>query len=164
VGGIAQRIADAGAGVGLDTAAAATERLQARPLTAITAARRLMAPMGSTSDALKVLSLVSAFRKRGHLVASLDPLGRGLGPLSEVQRRASLYDPLARCALVVDAGDANRTVCLMTSYRLCTPTSSATLLWECGEGCEKVRQLTPCVRCCELAESFAFVHRPMTAA
>jgi len=102
VEGIAPRRADAGAGVGLDTAAAATEWLQARPLTAITAARRLTAPMGSTSDALKVLSLVSAFRKRGHLVAHLDPLGRGLGPLSEV-RVPSLPThcyPFAHCARV----------------------------------------------------------------
>jgi 2-oxoglutarate dehydrogenase complex dehydrogenase (E1) component-like enzyme len=79
--GVGQR--QAGTGVGAAAAAPwlTWVTVQARHATGAT---RVTAPLGSTSDALKVLSLVSAFRKRGHLVACLDPLGRGLGPLSEV--------------------------------------------------------------------------------
>lgn len=39
----------------------------------------------SSGDPLKLLSLMRAFRKRGHLVACLDPLGRGLGPIAQVR-------------------------------------------------------------------------------
>jgi 2-oxoglutarate dehydrogenase complex dehydrogenase (E1) component-like enzyme len=40
--------------------------------------------IADVEDSLRMLSLLNAFRTRGHLVANLDPLGRGLGPLVKV--------------------------------------------------------------------------------
>lgn len=45
------------------------------------------------NQTLKIASLVTAFRSRGHFVASLDPLGRGLGRLVEGNDGAEYAEP-----------------------------------------------------------------------
>jgi 2-oxoglutarate dehydrogenase E1 component len=46
------------------------------------------------SQTLKIASLVDAFRSRGHFVASLDPLGRTLGPLVEGNDSVEYSEPV----------------------------------------------------------------------
>eukprot|EP00959_Pyramimonas_sp_CCMP1952_P415676 8709539-Pyramimonas_sp.AAC.1 len=46
--------------------------------------------IAEVQDTLKMVSLLNTFRSRGHLIARLDPLGRGLGPVVKVCGRQPL--------------------------------------------------------------------------